>query len=274
MSNYMPYTVQKHNTYTTVITIPHSSIESIDFIKGNDPTETLSSVYNRLSQKPQVLINGGLFTLATGQNILSFIDEGREQNYSNNYEGIGIKKADVTTLVYGHDKDGWKDFLASYPMLVKDGTAITQYTQANEINYTAARQSIGITQDSDVVIITVDKPGIKFEGLAKIMVQYGVYYGMALDGGGSVRTMVEGKVINTPTENRPVDNMVAIYIKPDPLTCVDKDDIGAWALDDVRYCYEHELMNGDNHNRFRPQDPITRQELACVAARLHRQCYK
>lgn len=52
MSEYMPYSVIDYNSTTTVITIPHSSIKAIDFIKAKEPTETLGSVYNRLSDKP------------------------------------------------------------------------------------------------------------------------------------------------------------------------------------------------------------------------------
>lgn len=268
MSEYMPYSVIEYNANTTVIVIPHSSIQSIDFIKAKEPTETLGSVYNRLSTKPQVLINGGLFTLATGKNVMSFIDEGVEQNYQNGFEGMGIKAKDVTTLVYGHDKDGWKDFLTAYPMLIKDGEVLDSYTTANELNYTAARQSIGVTADGSLVIVTVDAPGIKFQALGKIMATYGVVNGMCLDGGGSVRTMVEGEVINSPTENRAVDNMVAVYLKEDPMNFTDKADISAWAMDDVRRCVELGIFRGDNKGKFNPKKAPTREELACAIARL------
>lgn len=270
MSEYMSYSVIDYNSTTTVITIPHSSIKTIDFIKAKEPTETLGSVYNRLSDKPQVLINGGLFTLATGKNVMSFIDEGVEQNYQNGFEGMGIKAKDVTTLVYGYDKDGWKDFLTAYPMLIKDGQVLDSYTTANELNYTAARQSIGVTADGSLIIVTVDAPGIKFQGLGKIMSTYGVVYGMCLDGGGSVRTMVDGKIINSPTENRAVDNMIAIYIKPETLPFTDKDKISSWAKDDVRYCTDLGLFLGDENSNFNPKSPVSREELACVMARLYK----
>lgn len=269
MGQYMPYSVIEYNANTTVIVIPHSSICSIDFIKAKEPTETLSSVYNRLSNKPQVLINGGLFTMSIGKNVMSFIDEGVEQNYQNGFEGMGIKAKDVTTLVYGHDKDGWKDFLTAYPMLIKDGQVLDSYAVANELNYTAARQTIGVTADGSLIIVTVDAPGIKFQELGKIMSLYGAVNAMCLDGGGSVRTMVEGKVVNSPTENRPIDNMVAVYLKEETLLYTDKQDISTWALDSVRLCTDLGIFIGDNKGKFHPKEALTREELACTLARLY-----
>ena len=37
-----------------------------------------------------------------------------------------------------------------------------------------------------------------------------------------------------------------------------------------RYCNEHGIMEGDADGKFRPQDFVTREELACTQARLHK----
>lgn len=54
-------------------------------------------------------------------------------------------------------------------------------------------------------------------------------------------------------------------------TYKDTDQISAWAKDDVDYCYMQGIMQGDTSGKFRPKDNVTREELACVVARLHKQ---
>lgn len=52
--------------------------------------------------------------------------------------------------------------------------------------------------------------------------------------------------------------------EPDPV-----DDItGHWAEESIRWCIEHGLMNGYPDGSFRPNEPVTRAELATVLRRL------
>lgn len=196
--------------------IPYDSIEKIDFAKCKDPSETLQSFYNRQNTKPDIIINGGLFNMSTGKNVMSFIDEGVEQNYKNNFVGVGTKTGDLTHLVKGIDNDaGWNDFITAHPVLVDNYNNTTSDTwgNASDINYDATRQVIGY-DDNYIYIITVDAK-VKFDVLQDIINAIGVQYAFNLDGGGSVRKMRFGKVVNTPTENRPVDNVICVYLKDD-----------------------------------------------------------
>lgn len=43
-----------------------------------------------------------------------------------------------------------------------------------------------------------------------------------------------------------------------------------WYAADVAYCAENGLMHGDGNGKFRPEENVTRAELAAVAARLHK----
>lgn len=43
-----------------------------------------------------------------------------------------------------------------------------------------------------------------------------------------------------------------------------------WYAQDVIYCRDNGLMTGSENNKFRPNDPVTRAELATVVARLHK----
>lgn len=226
-NNYKEIKDTKINDYLQVTEIPYDAIKEVGFAKCNDPVESVKSWYNRQEDKPQIVTNGGLYTLATGSNIMSFVDEGVEQNYQNNFEGIGVKYDNTTLLVAGVDKDGgWKDFMSAYPVLVENGKVRDSFGNAADLNYgKLARQAIGVKKNGDVVIITADKKsgdptsassastGMQFEELANLFVEYGADYAVNLDGGGSVYKMEFGEVTNKPTETRAIDNVFYVKLK-------------------------------------------------------------
>lgn len=267
---YKPYQTVRINEYTQLDVVPYESIESIAFEKCNEPTETLEHYYSRAEKKPQIMTNGGLFHMANGKNILSFIHEYQEENLGKvKVNGMGISTEDNAKLNYGMNTDRkWRCFMSAYPMLVIDGKAVSKYDKGAEINYKAARTAVGVRKDGTLLILTVDKPGMTFEQMTAIFLQYYAVYAMNLDGGGSVRKMHEDKVVNQPTTNRPVDNVFCVYLKQDPLSKYkDKDSIADWAKPYVEYVTQQGIMGGSNGN-FRPNDPITRQEMAAVITRM------
>ena len=200
------------NAYVSII--PYQSIREIGFAQCKQPTETVEGWYNRQEDKPQIVVNGGLFNMGNGTNIQSFIENGIEQNYQNNFEGLGTKKDNLAHLVFGVDKDGdWYDFMSAYPVLVRDGVAATSFDKANEINYNAARTALGVNKNGDVIILTVDKPGVTLNKLAAMMAEQGAYYAINLDGGGSVYKLRFGQVANSPTEKRMIDNVFYVKLK-------------------------------------------------------------
>lgn len=201
-----------------VTVIPYQSIKEVGFAQCAQPKETVMSWYNRQEDKPQIVTNGGLFNMSTGTNILSFVDEGKEQNYKGNFEGIGVLSSNMASLVPGNDSEkNWKDFMSAYPVLVRRGKALTTFDNGNELNYYAARTAIGVTKNGDVIILTVDKAGVQggmlFAKMAEIFEEYGAWYAINLDGGGSVYKLEFGEVTNDPTEARMVDNVFYVKLK-------------------------------------------------------------
>lgn len=270
LTNYKPFQTVKINSYTQLDIVPHSSIEAVAFEKCADPKETLGSYYSSKEKKPQIMINGGLFNMSTGHNVMSFVCDGKEQNYQNGFTGMGVIGSDPAKLVYGTDKARkWKYFMTAYPMLVINGKANTVYGNASNLNYLTLRSAVGVREDGTLLILTVDKPGIQFAEMAKIFVEYDAQYAMNLDGGGSVRKMHENKVMNTPIENRPVDNVFCVYLKEDPLAkLADQNEIASWARPYVEQMVLSGVMQGDANGKFRPKAAVTREELAAVIARV------
>lgn len=270
LTDYKPFQTVKINSYTQLDIVPHSSIEAVAFEKCADPKETLGSYYSSKEKKPQIMINGGLFNMSTGHNVMSFVCDGKEQNYQNGFTGMGVIGSDPAKLVYGTDKARkWKYFMTAYPMLVINGKANTVYGNASNLNYLTLRSAVGVREDGTLLILTVDKPGIQFAEMAKIFVEYDAQYAMNLDGGGSVRKMHENKVMNTPIENRPVDNVFCVYLKEDPLAkLADQNEIASWARPYVEQMVLSGVMQGDANEKFRPKAAVTREELAAVIARV------
>ena len=270
LTDYKPFQTVKINSYTQLDIVPHSSIEAVAFEKCADPKETLGSYYSSKEKKPQIMINGGLFNMSTGHNVMSFVCDGKEQNYQNGFTGMGVIGSDPAKLVYGTDKARkWKYFMTAYPMLVINGKANTVYGNASNLNYLTLRSAVGVREDGTLLILTVDKPGIQFAEMAKIFVEYDAQYAMNLDGGGSVRKMHENKVMNTPIENRPVDNVFCVYLKEDPLAkLADQNEIASWARPYVEQMVLSGVMQGDANGKFRPKAAVPREELAAVIARV------
>ena len=258
------------NEYTQLDIIPFDSIQEVRFCKLAEPTEMLEHYYNRAENKPNIMVNGGLFDMKTGHNVMSFVSMYTEQNYKNGFVGMGTTCYKAQTLQYGKDNEKeWRDFMTAYPMLVIDGKANKEYGNAKTLNYRTARTAVGVTKTGNVLVLTVDKPGMTFEQMTAIFLQYHAVYAMNLDGGGSVRKLHNGKVVNNPSENRKVDSAFCVYLKKDPLAMYeDKDNIDDWARNAVEIVTNYGVMQGDNHGKFNPAKQVTRQELAVALSNM------
>lgn len=270
MNEYMAFQTVYVNEYTQLDIIPFDSIQEVRFCKLAEPTEMLEHYYNRAENKPNIMVNGGLFDMKTGHNVMSFVSMYTEQNYKNGFVGMGTTCYKAQTLQYGKDNEKeWRDFMTAYPMLVIDGKANKEYGNAKTLNYRTARTAIGVTETGNVLVLTVDKPGMTFEQMTAIFLQYHAVYAINLDGGGSVRKLHNGKVVNNPSENRKVDSAFCVYLKKDPLAMYeDKDNVDDWARDAVEIVTKYGVMQGDNHGKFNPTKQVTRQELAVALSNM------
>lgn len=270
MNEYMAFQTVYVNEYTQLDIIPFDSIQEVRFCKLAEPTEMLEHYYNRAENKPNIMVNGGLFDMKTGHNVMSFVSMYTEQNYKNGFVGMGTTCYKAQTLQYGKDNEKeWRDFMTAYPMLIIDGKANKEYGNAKTLNYKTARTAIGVTKTGNVLVLTVDKPGMTFEQMTAIFLQYHAVYAMNLDGGGSVRKLHNGKVVNNPSENRKVDSAFCVYLKKDPLAMYeDKDNVDDWARDAVEIVTKYGVMQGDNHGKFNPAKQVARQELAVALSNM------
>lgn len=199
-----------NKSYVHIAKVPRTEIKKIDIATCNEPAETLDSFYKRQAVKPDLLVNCSLFGMSSGIPCFGLIDEGKiRANDGARVLGVGVKNdADIA---FGHINDGWRDWVSGYPVLVQDGKKTT-ITDALDLNYKAKRMMWGFNNQY-VYIVAVEDPGMLFNEMQDLMCDLGCSYAINLDGGGSVRMLQDGKKVVGSLVNRPVDNVLAIYLK-------------------------------------------------------------
>jgi hypothetical protein len=119
-----------------------------------------------------------------------------------------------------------KTLVGGWPRIVLDGNNIGASVDALEGTFPTfsakrnPRSGVGFSIDSTTVyFIAVDgrqqsSAGMTLTEFADLMIFQGVYQGLNLDGGGSTTFVLEGKIMNTPSDatgERPVGNCLLLY---------------------------------------------------------------
>ncbi|MCK9225834.1 MAG: phosphodiester glycosidase family protein [Candidatus Muirbacterium halophilum] len=109
------------------------------------------------------------------------------------------------------------------PTLIKDGklhiTAIEEKFKPDVVFYNAPRTAAGINKEGDLCLITLDgrqkgySSGMKLKDFADFLYSEGYYQAMNLDGGGSSTLVIDGKLINRPSDGRQRNINGAIIIE-------------------------------------------------------------
>lgn len=214
------------NSNITIVEIPFSEIQTIDFASCNEPYQTLENFKKTHTPTPDVLLNGGFFNLdAKGEPVMDFIDEGIQKADDTTWNSYGFGITKDNKLIFGRESDGnWKDFLTACPPLVINGKIDTMGIGKS----TRARRSIIGYNDTSFFLITIDSPGAGYAQSAQIAISAGCKYAIMLDGGGSTRMICGDKTYAAAKTNRPVDNVIAVYLKKEKI--IYRVQLGAFLL--------------------------------------------
>lgn len=197
--------------YITIAKIRKDEVKKIDFDICKQPKETPDAYYKRVLKKPDVLTNAGFFSMTNGNTIFSVINETMvcSSNAGVN-QGIGITGDNDVSFGKISDKK-WRDFMSAYPPLIVDSKD-AKSTLGKEIAYKARRTVFGYNDDY-YFVICVDSPGMTFSQLKTLCLNLGCKYAVNFDGGGSTRMLVNGVRKTAVAYARPVDSVLAIYLK-------------------------------------------------------------
>ncbi len=125
-----------------------------------------------------------------------------------------------------------RHLVGGWPRIVRNGKSVfalgdfPEDQSATVFAKRHPRSAIGFSRDSTMMyFVTVDgrqdrSVGMSLPELADLMVRLGVYQGLNLDGGGSTTLVINGEVVNSPSDptgERPIGNcllLVADHVKP------------------------------------------------------------
>lgn len=121
---------------------------------------------------------------------------------------------------------GWPDVfdtIGGNPTLVRDGEVFIGKGETPFFKW-HPRTGVGITGDGRVLFVTVDgrdrnrSVGMSPLQFARLFVSLGAQYALNLDGGGSTTMLVNGKIVNRPSDGseRPVSSALLLLPGPDP----------------------------------------------------------
>lgn len=149
--------------------------------------------------------------MSDGSTVFNYTDEGIIISSNSLYkEGFGTVNGELKYGVIGQER--FEDFVSGYPVLIKAGAAVP-ITIASEINYKARRTVLAYNKEN-IFIVAIESPGMNFSQMQSFLRTLKVDYAINLDGGGSTKVLHDGKCITKAFTNRPVDNVMAVYLKP------------------------------------------------------------
>jgi len=119
---------------------------------------------------------------------------------------------------------GWAnvlDAVGGVPMLLRDGVVLNE---CNSACGSVPRTGVGVTANGRILLVVVDgrqpkwSVGPTVTEFARIMKDLGAVTALNLDGGGSSTMVVDGKVVNRPSDRREraISNAIVILTGPDP----------------------------------------------------------
>jgi exopolysaccharide biosynthesis protein len=149
---------------------------------------------------------GGRLPTATGA-VLAGDGDRREEVRS-------IGRRGGTLIVRAHlwpEHGSFRTVAGGWPMIVNDGKSVAEFAGIVEGTFPRfegrnPRSAAGVSKDgSTLYLVAVDgrRPtdaGMTLMELAKTMLQLGAYDAMNFDGGGSTTMMVNGKIVNRPSD--------------------------------------------------------------------------
>lgn len=182
-------------------------------VKANEPKQTLKAIYDEMNPKPDILINGNMFNMSTGEPV----------------NGMKIGDTTYQKASYGGHilYDDGEYHIKRFPNInvpskwALEGIGMIKPYDNTNINagFTTGlhkRSTIGLSKDSIYVVSVTDE--VNFKYLQNLPIAKEIDTWLNLDGGGSVGMIVDGKeVIHS---SREIDNAIAIYLDK-PILIID-----------------------------------------------------
>lgn len=131
------------------------------------------------------------------------------------------------TIGFTPDHGRLRTVMGGWPVIVNDGKSVAEYADFVEGTFPRfsvqrhPRTGVGLSKDGKTLyLMTVDgrresEGGMSLVELAQTMIRLGAYEAMNFDGGGSTTMVVEGKLVNRPSDQngeRPVGGALLVVV--------------------------------------------------------------
>jgi hypothetical protein len=177
---------------------------------------TVKSLWNTLTKKPKLLINGGLFDMKTMTDLNKMVDEYKSKGVGY-YSKTGLKVKHDRSIDFG-DYNNDRDFIGGSPTLLIDGKRAEEYPNLDHGFIYSKHPRIGVgANDSYIYIVIVNGRsnwrrwyGATLKQFTDIFIKLGCDDAINLDGGGSITAITKlGTYLKIGY--RKVANMLAFY---------------------------------------------------------------
>lgn len=180
-------------------------IEKIDVI--NTKGMTAAQIYEKY--KPDYILNGALYDVDTGTNIVKLKDNGVSSGYLFADQGIGIM--DNNKPVWCEINSNVKDYIAGAPTLVINGISAidwgNKYSEYVDGNH---KRSVLGFNGTHLYLLASDYDNT-IQGLASYCAQHGMTHAINLDGGGSCHLQKGKTIIKKSTRSNA--SWIIVYLK-------------------------------------------------------------
>lgn len=194
----------------SICKIALQDIEKIDLT--NTKGMTANQVYSKY--KPDFMINGALYDMATKTNIVNIEDENVKDGYLFSSQGIGInglKHLLWTDYETAKKDNDIRDFIGGAPCLVKGGAVNIDWgnKHSSQVDGSKYRSCIGFNA-THFFMVGSDSPNT-LKGLAEYCIKQGMKYAINLDGGGSCHLQQGTKKLKS--SSRLNASWILVYLK-------------------------------------------------------------
>jgi len=159
------------------------------------------------AEPPDFMLNGSLWDKKGA--IGTIFRDGKQIRSEGN--GLGFGLTDEGWAFGGPWDKNWRDYVTGTPALIWQGKAAGGDMPLAADERAKTRRS-ALCAAGNILYLVAGK-GLTLAEFTNQLLEFGMYYALNLDGGGSSRLMAGDKAMNSPTDDRKCPNAIAIWLK-------------------------------------------------------------
>ncbi len=192
----------------TLLPIPAAAIRKAGIVWLGG--KTMGQWYRTQAEPPDAMLNASLWDKKGA--IGTIIRQGQQLRSEGNGLGFGLLDNGGQRWAFGGPwEKNWQDYLTGTPALIWQGKATGGHMPLAADERAKTRRS-ALCAAGDTLYLVTGK-GLSLAEFTNQLLDFGMYYALNLDGGGSSRLMMGGQAVNSPTDDRCCPNAIAIWLK-------------------------------------------------------------